>query len=69
VAELGAGVAVVDEQATFSQLVSRIGNKTQDNFMIDSLCGSRGWLCRSEKLQHLGQNTRLNIFWIEFDES
>ena len=30
-------VAVVDAQATFSQLVSRIGNKTVNNFMIDSL--------------------------------
>jgi len=30
-------VTVVDEQATFSQLVSRIGNKTENNFMIDSI--------------------------------
>jgi hypothetical protein len=43
VAELGAGVALVDEQATFNQLASRIGNKTRDNFMIDSLCGAWGW--------------------------
>jgi hypothetical protein len=36
VAVLGVGVAVVDEQATFSQLVSRIGIKTRNNFMINS---------------------------------
>jgi hypothetical protein len=32
-----AGVVVVDAQATFSQLVSTMGNKTRDNFMINSL--------------------------------
>ena len=42
-AVLGAGVAVVDEQATFSQLVSRIGNKTENNFMIDSKWDELGW--------------------------
>ena len=31
------GAVVVLEQATFSQLVIRMGNKTRDNFMIDSL--------------------------------
>jgi hypothetical protein len=36
-AVLAAGMAVVDAQATFSQLVRRMGNKTRDNFMIDSL--------------------------------
>ena len=36
-AVLVAGAAVVLEQATFSQLVIRMGNKTRDNFMIYSL--------------------------------
>jgi hypothetical protein len=66
VAVLGAGVAVVDEQAAFSQLVSRIGNKTENNFMIDSYEMCWAGLCRSEKLQPLGQNTRLKIFCIIF---
>jgi hypothetical protein len=36
-AELVAGVAVVDEQATFNQLISKMGSKTRNNFMIWSL--------------------------------
>jgi hypothetical protein len=36
-AELAAGIVVVDALATVSQLVSRMGSKTRDNFMINSL--------------------------------
>jgi hypothetical protein len=36
-AVLVAGVAVVDAQAKFNQLVSRTGSKTRVNFMINSL--------------------------------
>jgi hypothetical protein len=42
-AELEAAVAVVDEQATFSQLIRRMGSKTRDNFMIYSLIGALGF--------------------------
>jgi hypothetical protein len=34
---------VVDEQATFNQLISKMGSKTRDNFMIKSLGGALGF--------------------------
>ncbi len=52
-AELEAGVAVVDEQATFNQLVSRMGSKTRDNFMIDSFETRWIWPFRSQLRQFL----------------
>jgi hypothetical protein len=36
-------VAVVEAQATFSKLVSRMGSKTRDNFMINSLWDALGF--------------------------